>query len=1313
MQIRKVSFIVLLVFLWSGLCAQITPKGQYTVANSTTNFNINISVGNTVYNVDNGKYYMCISGVLSSETLTSAPLKFKEIPTGSCLTSYSETDPVVKAISGIIKSNGTTISAAVSGTDFAPAHSHPYEASGIVATHAALTTTAHGLGASAFHPDAYFATAHAHPYEAANANIQSHIGSAHQAVINGTGFVKAGGTTISYDNSSYSLSSHNHSGVYLSAYTETDPIFGAWNKSTGIAVTTSQISDFQTSVAGNSAVTANTAKLTNATHTGDATGSSALTLATVNSSIGTYNNVTINAKGLATGGSNVSYLTSYSETDPVVKAISGIIKSNGTTISAAVSGTDFAPAHSHPYEASGTIATHAALTTTAHGLGASAFHPDAYFATAHAHPYEAANANIQSHIGLAHQSVISGTGFVKAVGTTISYDNSSYSLSSHNHSGVYLSAYTETDPIFGAWNKSTGIAVTTSQISDFQTSVAGNSAVTANTAKLTNATHSGDATGSAALTLATVNSSVGTYNNVTINAKGLATGGSNVSYLTSFSETDPLVKAISGIIKSNGTTISAAVSGTDFAPAHSHPYESSGTVATHAALTTTAHGLGASAFHPDAYFATAHAHPYEAANANIQSHISSAHQAVINGTGFVKAVGTTISYDNSAYSLTSHNHSGVYLTGFTETDPTISAWAKAGAKPGYTYSEVGAASTSDGRLTDARVASDVYAWAKASAKPGYTWSEVSGKPTALSSFSNDLGNYGGWITDGNTGWDNSYGFITSGSSISGNAATATNARYVYNNGAYSGAAGYAEASAVGVVYANSAGSAGSVAWANVSSKPTALSQFSNDLGNYGGWAASGHNHSGVYLTAETDPNVYTWAKAATKPGYAWSEISSKPSTLSSFTNDLGNYGGFVTGTPWTGCGYITGYSETDPNIYAWAKAATKPGYAYSEISSTPTALSQFTNNLGNYGGWITDGNTGWDNSYGFITGYTETDPTISAWAKAGTKPTYSYSEVGAAPSSTVSFPGFGTTVSTAANGNHTHAGVYLTGYTETDPTIYAWAKAAAKPGYSYSEVGAAPSGTVSFPGFGTTVSTAANGNHTHAGVYLTSYSETDPNVSAWAKAASKPSYAWSEISSKPTNLSSFTNDLGNYGGWITGFTETDPTVYAWAKASTKPSYSASEVGLGNVNNTADASKSVSYAGTAGSAPANGGTSAACSGNSATATNFNNGSAYSSGGTVTAVTFTETSARKYKHDIAPMSPQMANIMKLNPVDYVLNLTGKKDKGFIADEIIKVYPEFADSTGVNYSKIVSVLVKGMQEQQLQIDQLKKEIELLKSK
>lgn len=42
-------------------------------------------------------------------------------------------------------------------------------------------------------------------------------------------------------------------------------------------------------------------------------------------------------------------------------------------------------------------------------------------------------------------------------------------------------------------------------------------------------------------------------------------------------------------------------------------------------------------------------------------------------------------------------------------------------------------------------------------------------------------------------------------------------------------------------------------------------------------------------------------------------------------------------------------------------------------------------------------------------------------------------------------------------------------------------------------------------------------------------------------------------------------------------------VSAWAKASTKPAYTKSEVGLGNVDNTADANKSVKYATSAGNA----------------------------------------------------------------------------------------------------------------------------------
>lgn len=80
--------------------------------------------------------------------------------------------------------------------------------------------------------------------------------------------------------------------------------------------------------------------------------------------------------------------------------------------------------------------------------------------------------------------------------------------------------------------------------------------------------------------------------------------------------------------------------------------------------------------------------------------------------------------------------------------------------------------------------------------------------------------------------------------------------------------------------------------------------------------------------------------------------------------------------------------------------------------------------------------------------------------------------------------------------------------------------------------------------------------------YITDYTETDPTVPAWAKAANKPSYTAAEVGALPedTAIPTKVSDLTNDAGYITDYTETDPTVPAWAKTVDKPSYTAAEVG---------------------------------------------------------------------------------------------------------------------------------------------------------
>jgi len=111
---------------------------------------------------------------------------------------------------------------------------------------------------------------------------------------------------------------------------------------------------------------------------------------------------------------------------------------------------------------------------------------------------------------------------------------------------------------------------------------------------------------------------------------------------------------------------------------------------------------------------------------------------------------------------------------------------------------------------------------------------------------------------------------------------------------------------------------------------------------------------------------------ATSGSYA--DLSNKP-TIPTKTSDLTNDSGF-----------LTQHQDISGKADKADLATVATSGSYNDLSNKPSIPSK-TSDL--------------TNDSGFITGYTETDPTVPAWAKASSKPSYTASEVGALPSTTV------------------------------------------------------------------------------------------------------------------------------------------------------------------------------------------------------------------------------------------------------------------------------------------------------------------------
>ena len=103
---------------------------------------------------------------------------------------------------------------------------------------------------------------------------------------------------------------------------------------------------------------------------------------------------------------------------------------------------------------------------------------------------------------------------------------------------------------------------------------------------------------------------------------------------------------------------------------------------------------------------------------------------------------------------------------------------------------------------------------------------------------------------------------------------------------------------------------------------------------------------------------------------------------------------------------------------------------------------------------------------------------------------------------------------------------------------------------------------------------------------------------------------------------------------------------------------------------------------------------------------------SSSGTVYAVNFDNVSDAVFKSDIKPISNASAVLNSLSPVEFRWKDNGEKAFGMIAQEVEAVLPEIVhykpdDTRTVSYIQLIPFLISVVQEQQKQIDDLKKKL------
>ena len=354
------------------------------------------------------------------------------------------------------------------------------------------------------------------------------------------------------------------------------------------------------------------------------------------------------------------------------------------------------------------------------------------------------------------------------------------------------------------------------------------------------------------------------------------------------------------------------------------------------------------------------------------------------------------------------------LTSFTETDPTVPAWAKASTKPSYAFSEItGSVAFSQlPTLYWANVA--VSSSSSNNTEPRFKTININGFTIEYDSTNQALKFNGtiyatGGVSALGAGSGGSGGATALSDLVDVSISSPTNGQVLkYNstsgkweNAAESGGGG--GGGTVTSITASTGLSGGTITTSGtIAINSTYQSYISHGETAYG-W---GDHAQAGYLTASdiSDMATKTWVS---NQGYltsvAFSDLTSHPSTLSGYgITDAKIQNGTITLgsntiTP------LTSFTETDPTVPAWAKASTKPSYAFSEItgsvafsqlptlywanvaisnSSDKTTEPQFANvrlrnNTANYGSYLYFG----DGSYCYL--YEDTDDHLKVYGSKG------------------------------------------------------------------------------------------------------------------------------------------------------------------------------------------------------------------------------------------------------------------------------------------------------------------------------------------